>query len=432
MIRHAMKLASSAVVWALLAASAHGASVAADDAQLARQGAYLARVGDCVACHTAKDGEPFAGGLPIETPIGKVYSTNITPDKTTGIGSYSLEDFDRALRHGISKAGYSLYPAMPYPSYVSVKEDDVKALYAYFMRGVPPVNRSNRQPDIPWPLSARWPLAAWRWLFAPSVVEVTNAPDGDTVARGRYLVQGLAHCGACHTGRGMGYQEEALGDESTAFLSGSVINHYFAKDLRADPVDGLGMWSTQDIVQFLKAGRTHRAAAFGGMADVVEHSTQYLDDADLEAIAAYLKTLRPLDSKETALAYDDTTAKALRTGTDKSGGAMLFLDNCAACHRSTGQGYSETFPPLAQSSVINTEDPTSLIHLVLSGGAMPATHGAPTRFAMPGFAERLSDQEVATVLTYVRSSWGNRGSAVSASEVAKVRRAIGAATVVQR
>lgn len=189
-------------------------------AQLIKQGEYLARVGDCAACHTAPKGKPFAGGLPIASPIGTIYSTNITPDKDTGIGNYSLEDFDKAVRHGIAKNGSTLYPAMPYTSYAKVRPADVKALYAYFMSGVQPVAQANKATDIPWPMSMRWPLSFWRKMFAPAVVADAASTDNDPISRGRYLVEGLGHCSACHTPRGVALQEKALTDDSTAFLSG--------------------------------------------------------------------------------------------------------------------------------------------------------------------------------------------------------------------
>jgi mono/diheme cytochrome c family protein len=380
-----------------------------------------------VACHTAPKGKPFAGGLAIDTPIGKVYSTNITPDKKTGIGGYSLEDFDRAVRHGVSKAGYSLYPAMPYTSYAKVRPTDVKALYAYFMQGVKPVEQANKGVDIAWPLSMRWPLAGWRKMFAPAVA-MDDAPASDNpIARGRYLVEGLAHCSACHTPRGVAMQEKSLADDGSTFLSGGVIDNFLAKNLRGDLNDGLGAWSEQDIVAFLKGGRTAHSAAFGGMADVVQNSTQHMTDADLTAIAKYVKTLRPVHPDAVPLAYDDKAATALRVGSDRSNGALTFLDNCAACHRTTGKGYSETFPKLAQSSTVNTADPTSLVHIVLRGAEMPWTKAAPTHYAMPGFAERLTDQDVADVVTFVRTSWGNQAGAVTAKDVARIRKETGSA-----
>lgn len=406
----------------------------ADDAQaqLIQRGEYLARVADCVACHTAPNGKPFAGGLPIASPVGKIYSTNITPDKDTGIGNYTLEDFDNALRHGIAKNGSTLYPAMPYPSYAKVHPTDVKALYAYFMHGVQPVSQANKAPDIPWPLSMRWPLSIWRRMFAPAVANDQAPVGNDPVSRGRYLVEGLAHCGACHTPRGFAFQEKGLTDDSPAFLSGGVVDGYLAKNLRGDINDGLGNWTQADIVAFLKGGRNDHSAAFGGMADVVQHSTQHVSDDDLTAIAKYLKTLKPVDPNAKALAYDDTVYKALRSGTDRSNGALTFIDNCAACHRSTGKGYTQTFPSLALSSAVNSTDPTSLIHIVLRGGEMPWTKSAPTHYAMPGFDDRLTDQDVADVLTFVRSSWGNKAPAVSAAQVAKVRKETRAAPQPQR
>lgn len=416
-------MAAGVAMTVLTSGSAY-AQVSADQAQLIKRGEYLARAGDCIACHTAKGGKPFAGGLAMDTPIGKVYSSNITPDKHTGIGDYTLEDFDRALRHGIAKQGYSLYPAMPYPSYAKVKPSDIKALYAYFMGGVEPIAQANRAVDIPWPLSMRWPLAGWRKVFAPPVVG-DDAPLGDDpLARGRYLVEGLGHCSACHTPRKATMQESALSDDGSTFLSGASIDGYLAKNLRGDVNTGLGRWSEQDITAFLKGGRNEHSAAFGGMAEVVQDSTQYMTDDDLSAIAKYLKSLSPVKPNAAALTYDDTAAKALRSGADHSNGALVFINNCAACHRTTGLGYKLTFPQLALSSTVNTEDPGSLIRIVLAGGEMPWTTSAPTHYAMPGFQHRLSDQDVADVLTFVRTSWGNKAPAVTTEMVAKARKTL--------
>lgn len=264
---------------ALLGSAAANAAEA-DQQALVQQGEYLARAGDCVACHTAKDGKPFAGGLPMETPIGVIYSTNITPDKT-GIGDYSFEDFDKAVRHGVAKGGSTLYPAMPFPSYARVSDADMQALYAYFMKGVAPVARDNQDSDIPWPLSMRWPLSIWRWMFAPSVETPAPAAGSDPViSRGAYLVEGLGHCGACHTPRALTMQEKALSASGGSdFLSGSApLEGWIAKSLRGDHKDGLGSWSEEQLVQFLKTGRSDRSAVFGGMSDVVVHSMQYMTE----------------------------------------------------------------------------------------------------------------------------------------------------------
>ncbi|RON42674.1 alcohol dehydrogenase [Pseudomonas frederiksbergensis] len=394
------------------------------DQNLIKQGEYLARAGDCVACHTAKDGKPFAGGLPMETPIGTIYSTNITPDKT-GLGDYSFEDFDKAVRHGVAKNGSTLYPAMPYPSYASVTEPDMQALYAYFMHGVAPVAQENKASDIPWPLSMRWPLMGWRWMFAPAVADYKAAPGADAVvSRGAYLVEGLGHCGACHTPRALTMQEKSLNaGEGSTFLSGSApLEGWIAKSLRGDHKDGLGSWSEEQLVQFLKTGRSDRSAVFGGMSDVVTHSMQYMTDADLTAIARYLKSLPANDPNDQPHPYDKQVAQALWKGDDSQPGASVYIDNCAACHRTDGHGYTRVFPALAGNPVLQSEDPTSLINIVLKGGTLPATHTAPSTFTMPGFAWRLSDQEVADVVSFIRGSWGNSGSPVKASTVADLRK----------
>lgn len=406
----------------------------ADQQRIAR-GAYLARAGDCVACHTSLNGKPFAGGLAMATPIGTLYSSNITPDKVHGIGSYSERDFDQALRHGVRKDGATLYPAMPYPSYARLVPADVSALYAYFMRGVAPEPTPNRATDIRWPLSMRWPLRFWRGAFAPTPAlagapatgqsgATGDARAADSIARGRYLVEGLGHCGACHTPRAVSMQEKALSDDGRSYLSGALVDGYLASSLRGDARDGLGAWTEQDIVSFLKSGRNGHSAAFGGMADVIKNSTQFLTDDDLHAMARYLKTLQPVRPNEAKMVYDVQSHEDLRTGKNRSSAALTYLNNCAACHRSSGKGYDQTFPALALSPTINADDPGSLISIVLQGAKMPGTASAPTEFAMPAFARRMSDGEVAEVLTFVRRSWGNHAPAVTAAMVAKVRKAI--------
>ncbi|OJA40581.1 alcohol dehydrogenase [Burkholderia ubonensis] len=421
----AFGFASGAAVAQPAAAPAAAASAPhAADALVAR-GAYLARAGDCVACHTASGGKPFAGGLKFDTPIGAIYSTNITPDPKTGLGGWTLDEFDRALRSGVRRNGDTLYPAMPFPSYARLTDDDVKALYAYFMHGVAPVQQENRAVGIVWPLSMRWPLAFWRKLFAPAPKPFDAAPYPDpVVARGAYLVQGLGHCGACHTPRAPTMQERGLTDaDGPDFLAGSAaIDGWVPTSLRGEPRTGLGTWTEAEIVQFLKTGRTPRTAAFGGMTDVVGHSMQHMTDDDLTAIARYLKKLPPKVRGETRYAYDAAAANALQAGDASKPGAAVYRDNCMACHRSDGRGYTRVFPALGGNPVVQGGDPTSLIHVVLEGSALQGTHAAPSTFTMPPFGWRLSDQEVADVANFVRTSWGNTGAPISAAQVAKVRK----------
>ncbi|MGV7211342.1 cytochrome c [Oxalobacteraceae bacterium A2-2] len=422
-------LLTAVAAWAAPApAAATAATTAATtaDTQLIRQGAYLARAGDCAACHTAAGGQPFAGGLGLATPIGKVYSTNITPDREAGIGKWSFQDFDRLMRTGVTPAGYTVYPAMPYPSYSRLSEADMKALYAYFMQGVAPAATSNRKSDIPWPLSLRFPLAVWRWMFAPTPQPHTVAAGGDQpLQRGAYLVEGLGHCGACHTERGLAMQEKALtGLGNKDYLAGgSVVDGWNVPSLRNEHGGGLGGWSEADIVAFLKTGRNGHTAAFGGMSDVVRHSTQYLSDADLGAMARYLKSLRASNGAP-PFQGDPAVAQALYHGKPGSEGALLYLNKCAGCHRSDGKGYQRAFPALAGNAILQSQDPTSAINIVLSGSAVPATHGAPSSLAMAPYADQLSDEQVAQVVNFIQQSWGNRGGATSARQVAKIRKTI--------
>jgi len=396
--------------------------------QIAR-GEYLARAGDCVACHTKAGGEPFAGGLTMATPIGNIYSTNITPDKKTGIGDYSYDDFQKAVRHGVAKNGDTLYPAMPYPSYAVVSDSDMQALYAWFMHGVKPVEQPNQKSDIVWPLSMRWPLAIWRGVFAPDVKAFQPIKGQDPVlARGQYLVEGLGHCGACHTPRSLTMQEKALNDsEGSDYLSGSnaPIDGWTASNLRGDNRDGLGSWSEEELVQFLRTGRNDRTAVFGGMTDVVEHSLQHLSAEDATAIARYLKSLGARDPNQAGFKEDQAVAKALWKGDESKPGASLYVDSCAACHKTSGSGYQRFFPELRGNPVVQAEDPTSLIHIVLAGSTLPGVKGAPSGITMPAFGWRLDDQQVADVVNFIRTSWGNTAKTqVSASDVAKVRKTV--------
>jgi len=312
---------------------------------------------------------------------------------------------------------------MPYPSYAVISDDDVAAMYAYFMLRVAPVPDTSRENAVHWPMSIRWPLNFWRWAFSPTPGKGKAANPDPVIARGAYLVEGPGHCGACHTPRGIALQEKAMSDaDGPTYLSGAVVEHWVAKSLRGEPSAGLGSWSEQEIREFLGSGRTSRTAVFGGMTDVVEHSTQFMTDDDLTAIARYLKTLPAADAQDVVHAYDDAVPRALQAGDESRRGAAVFIDNCAACHRTDGKGYAGVFPALAGNSAVVTTDSSSLVQIVLKGGRMPATARAPAHFAMPPFAWRLNDQEIADVATFVRRSWGNDAAAVGPTEVAKLRK----------
>jgi mono/diheme cytochrome c family protein len=360
------------------------------------------------------------------TPIGKVYSSNITPDRQAGIGTWSFADFDKLMRTGVTKAGYTVYPAMPYPSYSRLSDDDMHALYAYFMHGVKADPTPNRASDIPWPLSMRFPLAIWRWIYAPAPKPYTppmTAGADVQLLRGAYLVEGLGHCGACHTARGVGLQEKALTGlgHSDYLAGGQVIDGWSVPSLRNEHGGGLARWSQDDIVAFLKTGRNGHTASFGAMNDVVAQSMQYMTQDDLTSIAAYLKSL-PAQNGARPYVADPSVAQALFNGKPGSSGALIYLNKCAGCHRSDGAGYGTAFPALAGNSVLQAQDATSAINIILSGGAVPSTHTAPSALTMAPYARELNDEQVAQVVNFIQTSWGNRGGATSPQAVAKVRK----------
>jgi mono/diheme cytochrome c family protein len=398
---------------------------AATPAVIAR-GAYLARLGDCAACHSVPGKPAYSGGLRMAIPIGAIYTTNITADSKNGIGRMSLDAFDRALRFGVAE-GHTLYPAMPFTSYYNTRPDDVAALYAYFRYAVAPAAVPNRRNDIVFPLSMRWPLTFWRWFFAPKPKPFATSPGMDSqLSQGAYFVEGLGHCGECHTPRAVTMQMKATTPAGgTAYLSGAVIENYFAPSLRSSGPGSLGAWSEEELAQFLETGANAHGIAFGSMSDVITHSTQYMTHADALAIAKYLKALRnPDEESATRFTYDATEHIALKNGDASKPGARIYLDNCAACHRPDGVGYELVFPRLAGNPVVQTGNPQSLVSIVLDGSQTPHTARTPAQFTMPRFAWRLSDKDVADVVNFIRTSWGNRASSVSSADVAKIRESL--------
>lgn len=392
------------------------------DAALIERGAYLAKQGDCAACHSVEGKPEFSGGLRMVTPVGAIYTTNITPDPDRGIGTFSLTDFDRALRFGVAK-GHSLYPAMPFTSYANTRPEDVAALYAYFKYGVAPAAISDTPSDIPFPLSMRWPLTLWRWAFAPEANPFVASTSGDpALARGEYFVNGLGHCGECHTPRTIAMNlKELKSSEGTAYLSGATIEGYFAPSLRSGGAGTLADWTVPDVAEFLMTGTNRQGTAFGSMTDVVVHSTRHLSAEDAADAAKYLKSIVDPATGQERFAYDTATAAALHSGADTARGARVYLDNCASCHRPDGKGYERVFPPLAGNPIVMAPNPSSIISVVLKGDMTPDTPQTPAQFAMPSFAWRLSGQDIADVATFVRQSWGNKASAVDADTVESLR-----------
>jgi len=399
----------------------------ADRADIDR-GAYLARAGDCVACHTAgPDSPPFAGGGKLNSPFGVIYSTNITPDPVNGIGNYTLEDFSRAVRNGIDKNGDRLYPAMPYPSFTKISDEDIRALYAYFMNEVKPADYKPTETKLPFPFNIRWSLMFWDALFVKHQRYEAHKDRDRQWNRGAYLVQSLGHCGTCHTPRGLAFQEKAYTESSPLYLKGGVLDNWFASNLTGDLASGLGRWSEADIAAFLATGHNGQTAASGSMIEVVENSGQYLHEDDLGAIAHYLKSL-PAHDEQAAYKPDQPdvaeTLSAIVTGEVERPGAGLYQSFCVKCHKETGEGEAGKFPKLAGSSNVLSGNVTSLIHLLLEGSITAQTKAGPEPQEMPAFAGKFSDRQIADVLSFIRTSWGNEAARVTPREVALLRNAL--------
>ena len=386
------------------------------DTDLIQRGQYVAQLGDCIACHTAKGGAVMAGGLELKTPMGTIYSSNITPDPETGIGRYSFEQFDTVMREGKTPAGENLYPAMPYPSYAKMSEDDMRALYAYLLQDVTAVKQANLHADMSFPFNQRWGLSLWNWMFVDAQPFTPDPSKSEVINRGAYLVQGLGHCGSCHTPRGLAFQEKALSDAGSRgkhYLAGETVEDWRALSLR-------NLWTVEDTVQLLKTGQNRFATVSGNMADVIHHSTQHFTDADLTAIASYLKSLPPGkdDLPMPSVAIAPATAPDTLFTTR---GGLGYTQFCADCHRPDGGGVKGMFPPLNGNPGILASNPATLLHITLTGWKTAETAAHPRVWTMPGFA-RLADDEIAEILSFVRSSWGNDAPAIKPAQVAHMRK----------
>lgn len=389
------------------------------DSALIARGKYVAQLGDCVACHTAPKGAAMAGGLELKTPMGTIYSTNITPDRETGIGKYSFEQFNLAMRKGVAADGHNLYPAMPYPSYAKMREEDMRALYAYLAQGVAPVRQPNKPAQMHWPFSMRWGLSLWNRVFLDSQPFKPNPAKDVVWNRGAYLAQGLGHCGACHTPRGIAFQEKAMSDQGANgkhFLAGETVESWRALSLR-------NLWTVEDTVELLKTGQNRFATVSGNMAEVIHYSTQHFSDSDLTAIATYLKSLPPGENDLTMPLKPVVPAAVASKAPDAlytTRGGLGYTQFCVDCHRQDGAGVKNMFPPLAGNPSVASADPTTLLHIMLTGWKTAETTAHPRVYTMPGFA-RLADDEIADILTFVRKSWGNQSVPVTPTQVKRMR-----------
>lgn len=368
-------------------------------------GRYLVRAGDCQSCHTVQGGAPFAGGRPVPTPFGVIYSSNLTPDRDTGIGAWTDDDFYRAMHSGIDREGKHLYPAFPYPWFTHLNRADVHDIKQY-LDTLTPTRQVNRKPDLPWPINVRASMAAWNAMYFREGSYIYRYDKTPQWNRGAYLVDGVGHCGACHSDKNI------LGaSDSKHPLQGGYAENVYAPNLGQGQQDGLSHWSAEDIVAYLRTGRSRQATAAGPMAEAVEQSTQYLTDADLHAIAIYIKDVPGPAAKDLA-APDDRVMHE---------GAGLYQDQCVGCHMQHGEGLRGVFPGLQGNSSVTATKPDTLIAIVLEGAKLPATKASPTALAMPAFNQKLDDDEIAALSTYIRNAWGNHANPVSSSDVGALR-----------
>jgi mono/diheme cytochrome c family protein len=381
--------------------------------QVINRGEYLARAGDCVACHTTPNGKAFAGGRPMVTPFGALYVPNITPDDDTGIGKWTADDFYRMMHTGVSKDGTLLYPAMPFASYTKVTRDDSDAIFSYLM-SVTPVKQLNRPHELQFPFNNRDLLLGWRTLYFKEGEYKTDATQSAEWNRGAYLVQGLGHCAMCHTAI------NALGgsSESKAFEGGMIPNqNWYAPSLTSNREAGLGNWDIKDIVDLLQVGASHRGTTYGPMAEVVYNSLQYLSDEDVKAMAVYLKALPQRDSEP-----PPTSQARLVNPAVMETGRKVYATQCAMCHGDEGKGNAPAYPPLAGNQSITMASPVNSIRMVLNGGYAPGTKKNLRPHGMPPFGHILKDAEVAAVVTYIRVAWENSGTPVAPAQANELRK----------
>jgi mono/diheme cytochrome c family protein len=405
-------MAASWVAWMNLRGEAPlvaGVPAMPASSEVLRRGAYLARAGNCMGCHTTAGGAEFAGGRGVETPFGVVVAPNITPDAKTGIGHWTAGEFWRSLHHGRSKDGRLLYPAFPYPSFTQVSREDSDALYA-FLRSVPAVEKANAPHALRFPYSTQAALAVWRALyFRPGTFE-SEAGQRAEWNRGKYLIQGLGHCAACHSGR------DALGGTRlNAMFAGGLMPDaaWYAPSLASPDEAGVQRWPREQVVRLLKDGVSAHASVSGPMAEVVFSSTQHLTDQDLDAMAGYLASIPVRKAPPAESRRADAEVMVA--------GRKVYEQHCTACHGDQGQGASGMYPALAGNRAVTLALHINVVQVIQQGGFMPTTAGNPQPFGMPPYGQLLNNDEIAAVATFIRQSWGNSAAPVSTLDVLRVK-----------
>ena len=384
---------------------------ATNDALVVEQGRYLTAVGNCLSCHTRPDGEPFSGGVRFETDFGTIYATNITPDPETGIGRWTKAQFLRSMREGLSADGEHLYPVFPYTAFTKVTDPDINAIFAY-LQTVPPVRYVAPENDMAFPYNRRTMLGLWKALYFDQGVYEADPTHSEEWNRGAYLIRGLAHCGACHTPRNfLGAERESWALTGATFLDevqSGKFRLWSATNLTTAQ-SGLGPWSSDDIVAYLKNGINDYASVYGPMVKVIMNSTRHYTQADLRATVTYLTSLTPKAQTGGPTASDDVLEN----------GELLYTIHCGTCHLGTGLGSPDLGTALAGSPVVQAADPASLINVIAYGPELPNPPLPVEWKPMEAYADTLADDEIAAIASFVRGAWGNQASSVTAKQVAK-------------
>jgi len=384
-------------------------------ASLVERGAYLAKAADCMACHTTQGGKPYAGGLGFKLPFGTLYSTNITPDKDTGIGDYSDQDFLNAVHRGVRRDGARLYPAMPFVSYTYMTDADALAIKAYLF-SLPPVHAAAPDNTLAFPFNQRWAMNFWSAVFNPDTRFEPDTSQSPEWNRGAYLAEALAHCGECHTPRNLAF---AL--DNRRKFAGAVTAGWRAFNISSDKATGIGSWRDDDLISYLSIGHAagHGTAA-GPMGEAVDRSFSQLTPEDVRAVVAYLRTVPPTASPDLpAPLAPPAPASHKQGGRPDPRGKMVFEGACVSCHGWTGESSISPFATLTGAWAVNDPSAINVVQIVISG---TSRHTPEDAISMPAFGNAYSDDEIAAVANYVTARFGSKPSQVTAQDVADLRK----------
>jgi mono/diheme cytochrome c family protein len=385
------------------------------NADLVKRGEYLANAADCMVCHTTQGGKPYAGGLGFKLPFGTLYSTNITPDKETGIGNYSDQDFLNAVHRGVRRDGARLYPAMPYTSYTYISEADALAIKAYLF-SLPPVRATPSANTLSFPFNQRWAMIFWSALFNPDTRFAPDTSKSPEWNRGAYLAEALAHCGECHTPRNLAF---ALDNRKK--FGGAITAGWRAFNISSDKATGVGGWRDEDLVSYLSIGHaTGHGSASGPMGEAVDHSFSRFTPEDIRAVVAYLRSVPPTTSTDLpASLAPPASASHKDGGTPDARGKMVFEGACVSCHGWTGESPVSAMATLTGVWAVNDPGATNVAQIVISGTKRDTPDDA---LSMPAFGNAYSDDEIAAVANYVTARFGSKGSKLTAQDVAELRK----------